>query len=147
MAYYDDEDEPLPESIWQRVNRWLWALLVLTVIVIIVGAFLPELQKQKTERAERERLHRLIEEQKMFHARYTRQITWLQNDPEYLGIIARDRLNLMKEGESILIVEPPKTPAIEPENPAPTLPRRDVAPSLPPARAPQDSHGLRNAPR
>ena len=114
-GYYEDEGEALPDTIWQRVNRLLWVLLVLTMVGIIIGAFLPELQKQKIERDQRERLHRLIDEQRALHSRYTREIGWLQNDPEYLGIIARDRLNLMKEGESILIVDPPKEPAIEPD--------------------------------
>lgn len=118
VAYYDEDYGLPPESIWQRINRWLWALLILTVVAIVIGTFLPELQKQRTERAQRERLHRLIEEQKVLHSRYTREIGWLQNDPEYLGIIARDRLNLMQEGEAILLAEPPKSPAIEPEIPA-----------------------------
>ena len=117
---YDDEEDDFapPESIWQRLNRLLWVLLILTVVVVIISAFLPELQKQRTERAELDRLHRLVEEQKTLHSKYTREVSWLQNDPEYLGIVARDRLNLMKEGESVLIVDPPKTPTIEPEIPA-----------------------------
>lgn len=117
VGYYDDQDEAPPESIWQRINRLLWVLLILTVVVTVIGAFLPELEKQKTERAQRERLHRLIEEQKTLHSRYTREIGWLQNDPEYLGIIARDRLNLMKEGETILLAPPEATPALLPQVP------------------------------
>ncbi len=122
VAYYDEDYGLPPESIWQRLNRWLWALLILTVVAIVIGTFLPELQKQRTERAQRDRLHRLIEEQRTLHTRYTREIGWLQNDPEYLGIVARDKLNLMKEGEAILLVEPPKAPAIEPE--IPVAPKR-----------------------
>ena len=126
---YDDEDEDQapPESFWQRLNRLLWVLLILRVVVVIISAFLPELQKQRTERAELDRLHRLVEEQKALHSKYTREVSWLQNDPEYLGIIARARLNMMKEGESILIVDPPKPPVVEPEIP--------VAPSMSPDTA------------
>ena len=134
---YDDEDDDQapPESIWQRLNRVLWALLILTVVVVVISAFFPELQKQRTERAELDRLHRLVEEQKALHSKYTREVSWLQNDPEYLGIIARDRLNLMKEGESILITDPPKTPSIEPEIPsAPRLPSEPVVKPTLPAR-------------
>ncbi len=29
-------------------------------------------------------------------------------DPEYIGLMARDRLDLMKEGETIYRLEPPK---------------------------------------
>ena len=133
---YDEEEDDFapPESFWQRLNRLLWVLLILTVVIVIISAFFPELQKQRTERAELDRLHRLVEEQKSLHSKYTREVSWLQNDPEYLGIVARDRLNLMKEGESILVTEPPKTPTIEPE--VPTAPRmkpenNDAKPAAP----------------
>ena len=134
---YDDEDDDQapPESIWQRLNRLLWVLLILTVVVVIISAFLPELQKQRTERAELDRLHRLVDEQKALHSKYTREVSWLQNDPEYLGIIARDRLNLMKEGESILIVDAPKAPSIEPEVPAaPRMPTESAVKPVAPGR-------------
>ena len=71
-AYYrEDYDEPPPPSIWHRLNRLLWVLLItLTVVVTIIGAFLPELQKQRIERDERARLHRLIDEQRTLHTGY-----------------------------------------------------------------------------
>ena len=118
-GYYLEEFERPPVSIWQRINRLLWVLLILTTVGIIIGAFLPELEKQRNERDERARLHRLIDEQRAIHSRYEREINWLTNDPEYLGIIARDKLELMKEGETILRVEPPKAPDVQD---APVLP-------------------------
>ena len=96
-------------SIWHHINRLLWILLLLTAVAIIIGAFMPELEKQKTERAERARLHQLIDEQRTLHTRYENQIRWIKNDPEYLAIIARDKLDLMKEGETIYRIEPPKS--------------------------------------
>ena len=125
-AYYrDDYEEPPPPSIWHRLNRVLWVLLILTVTVTIIGAFLPELQKQRNERDERARLHRLIDEQRTLHTQHEREIGWLQNDPEYLAIKARDRLDLMKDGETILRVDPVKPPALSPETPpTPLGPRR-----------------------
>jgi cell division protein FtsB len=110
-GYYSDDGERTGVSIWHHVNRLLWILLLLTTVAIIIGAFLPELEKQRTERAERARLHRLIDEQRALHVRYEDQIRWLKNDSEYLGIIARDKLDLMKEGETIYRFEAPKTPA------------------------------------
>ncbi len=38
----------------------------------------------------------------------TREISWLKTDPTYLETIARDRLDLMKEGETIFRLEPSK---------------------------------------
>ena len=118
-AYYrDDYDLPPPPSIWHRLNRLLWVLLILTVVATIIGAFLPELQKQRTELEARARLHKLIDAQRTLHTRYQNEIGWLQNDRDYLSIIARDRLDLMKEGETILRVEPAKTPSLPAETPA-----------------------------
>ena len=121
-AYYrDDYDGPPPPSFWHRLNRLLWVLLILTVVATIIGAFLPELEKQHTELEERARLHKLIDQQRTLHSRYEREISWLQNDREYLGIIARDRLDLMKEGETIIRVEPAKS-SVVPDAPVVPLP-------------------------
>ena len=111
-GYYIEEYEPPTPSIWTRINRLLWVLLILTVVALIIGAFLPELDKQRVERDERARLTRLIGEQRALLERNKLKVGWLTNDPEYLGIVARDRLNLMKEGETILRIEPPKEPAL-----------------------------------
>ena len=118
-GYYADDYEPPHVSIWQRLNRLLWALLILTMVAFIIGSFLPELEKQRTEREARNRLHRLIDEQRALHSRYERQIGWLQNDPEYLATLVRDKFDMMREGETILRLEPPKAAGVTPEMPAP----------------------------
>ena len=122
-GYYLEEYERAPVSIWQRINRFLWILLILTMVGVIIGAFLPQLEKQRTERDERARLQRLIDEQRALYSRHEREMSWLTNSPEYLGIIARDKLEMMKDGETILRVEPPKNDV-------------QVAPPLPPRAAP-----------
>jgi cell division protein FtsB len=38
----------------------------------------------------------------------TRKKELLNYDAEYLGLVARDRLDLMKEGETIYRLDPPK---------------------------------------
>ena len=119
--YIEEYDEP-SVTIWHRINRFLWVMLVLTLVAVTIGAFLPELQKERAERAERERLHKLIDEQRALHSRYERQIRWLAHDPDYLAIYARDKLNQMKDGETILRVDPPRnappeTQRVEPAKP------------------------------
>ena len=124
-GYYADEYEPPYVSIWQRLNRVLWALLVLTMVGFIIGSFLPELQKQRTEAETRARLHRLIDENRAVHTRLEHQISWLQNDPEYLATIIRDKFDMMKEGETIFRMEPAKPGVVTPELPSlPASPRR-----------------------
>ncbi len=41
------------------------------------------------------------------------------NDPDYLAIYARDKRNMMREGETILVIDPPRAPALQPEPVAP----------------------------
>ena len=116
--YLEENDLPPPPSIWHRLNRVLWVMLILTVVATIIGAFLPQLQKQRVERDERARLQRLIEEQRTLHTHYTNEIGWIQNDPNYLADkYARDTLELMKPGEAVMRVEPAKPPALTPEVP------------------------------
>jgi cell division protein FtsB len=51
-----------------------------------------------------------VNEQKTLLARQTREVNLLKTDPVYLETIARDRLDLMKEGETIFRLEPPAAP-------------------------------------
>jgi len=110
-----EEYEPPTVTIWQRINRLLWVIIVLTVVVLIIGAFMPELAKQREERRKNEDLQRSVDQQKAINSHLQKQVGWLANDPDYLAIYARDKRNLMKEGESILVIDPPKAPALQPE--------------------------------
>jgi cell division protein FtsB len=121
--YYIDDGGNADVSIWQRISRLLSVLLLLTVVAIIIGAFMPELNKQRTERVERARLYKEIEEQKRVHARFGRQVSLLMNDPVYLESIARDRFEMMKDGETVFRLEEKARPSPPPEPIAP-LPRK-----------------------
>ena len=125
-GYFVEDYEPSYVSVWQRINRVLWVLLILTMVAFIIGSFLPELDKQRTEREARERLHRLIDEQRAILSRHQREIGWIKNDPEYLTAkYMRDKFDVMKEGETILRLEPAKAGTVTPEMPAvPAAPRR-----------------------
>ena len=46
-------------------------------------------------------------DQKILLARQTREVNLLKTDATYLETITRDRLDLMKEGETIFRLEPP----------------------------------------
>ena len=97
----------------------LWVIIVLTVVVLIIGAFLPELDKQREERRKNEDLQRSIEQQKAINSHLQMQASLLQNDPDYLAIYARDKMNMMKDGETVLVIDPPKPPAVQPAPVAP----------------------------
>lgn len=117
--FYVEEYEPPTVTIWQRINRLLWVVIVLTVVALIIGAFMPELDKMRDERRKNDDLQRSVAQQKAINTHLQNQANWLANDPEYLAIYARDKRNMMEEGETILVIDPPKAAALQPEPVAP----------------------------
>ena len=88
-------------TIWQRLNSILRVLLVVAIVLVIVSLFLPPYKKLRQSRGEIEILQNQVNDQKMLLARQTREVNLLKTDPTYLETLARDRLDLMKEGETI----------------------------------------------
>ena len=92
-------------TVWQRLNRILRILLFLAIWLVIVSLFAPPYKKLRASRAEIDNLQAQVNEQKTLLARQTREVTLLKTDATYLETIARDRLDLMKEGETIFRLE------------------------------------------
>jgi cell division protein FtsB len=92
-------------SVWQRWNRVLLLLLLLSVWLVIVSLFVPPYKKLKIGHAEIDNLQAQRDEQQVLLSRQTREVSLLKTDSAYLETIARDRLDLMKEGETIFRVE------------------------------------------
>ena len=92
-------------TVWQRWNRVLLILLLLAVWLVIVSMFVPPYKKLKIGHAEIDNLQAQRDEQQLSLSRQTREVNLLKTDPAYLETIARDRLDLMKEGETIFRVE------------------------------------------
>jgi cell division protein FtsB len=97
-------------TVWQRLNSVLRVLLLLAAILVIVSLFLPLYKKMGQGRLENENLQSQVNEQKMLFARQTREVNLLKTDPAYLETMARDKLDLMKEGETIFRLESPPAP-------------------------------------
>jgi len=92
-------------TIWQRMNQILRVLLFIAAWLLIVSFFLPPYKKFNQSRSEIEQLQAQLGEEKAQLARQTREVTLLKSDPTYLETIARDKLDLMKEGETIFRLE------------------------------------------
>jgi len=96
-------------SVWRRLNRILLVLLIIAIWLVIVSLFLPPYKKLTRSRAEIDELQQQINEQQNLLARQTREVNLLKTDVTYLETIARDRLDLMKEGETIFRLETTRT--------------------------------------
>ena len=115
MNFFDEEDyvvrrrrrnEP---DFWHRINKVLTALVVLGVFLGIGVMFFPVWHKQQDMRARVATLTREKEEKTTQLASARRELDLLKNDPESVETIARDRLNMMKPGETIFRVETPRS--------------------------------------
>jgi len=96
-------------TVWQRLNRVLGGLLFVAIWLVIVSLFVPPYKKLTQSRSEIDNLQAQVNEQKTLLARQTREVTLLQTDTTYLETIARDRLDLMNEVETIFRLEPAQT--------------------------------------
>ena len=92
-------------TVWQRWNRVLLLLLLLAVWLVIVSMFVPPYKKLKIGHAEIDILEAQRDKQQVLLSHQTREVNLLKTDPAYLETIARDRLDLMKDGETIFRVE------------------------------------------
>ena len=92
-------------TVWQRLNRILRVLVFLAAWLVIMSLFIPPYKKRAQSQAEIDNLQAQVNEQKLFLAKQTREVTLLKTDVTYLETIARDRLDLMKEGETIFRLE------------------------------------------
>ncbi len=94
-------------TIWQQMNAILRVLVLIAVWLLMISFFLPPYKQLQRDRAEYDQLNAQLTEQKTTLARLTRQVALLKNDPTYLETIARDSLEMMKQGETIFRLEPP----------------------------------------
>jgi cell division protein FtsB len=101
-------------TVWQRLNTILRFFLVIATVLVIVSLFLPPYKKLTQSRNEIENLQTQVNEQKTLLARQTREVSLLKTDPTYLETLARDRLDLMKDGETIFRLEPAPAPKRKP---------------------------------
>ena len=102
---YNDFRKRREATVWQRWNRVLRTLLFLAVWLVIVSLFVPPYKKLKIGQNDIEKLQQQRDEQQASLSKQTREVSLLKTDPVYLETIARDRLDLMKEGETVFRVE------------------------------------------
>jgi len=102
---YSDFRARRAATVWQRWNRVLITLLLLAVWLVIVSLFVPPYKRLKLGQEDISKLQAQRDEQQVLLSKQTREVNLLKTDPVYLETIARDRLDLMKEGETVFRIE------------------------------------------
>jgi cell division protein FtsB len=103
---YGDFRDRHEATVWQRLNRILGVLLIVAAWLGMISLFVPPYKRLMQSRDEIDNLQAQVNQQRFLLGRQQREISLLQTDPAYLETIARDRLDLMKEGEVIFRLEP-----------------------------------------
>jgi cell division protein FtsB len=96
---------------WRAVNRFLVFLIVLGTVIWTVCLFVPEMRRISEMRETLAGLQKDLAAQKLLLLQQQRQERWLNEDPGYVESIARDRLGVMKEGETIIRLDEAVAPS------------------------------------
>lgn len=92
---------------WRSINTVLTILVGVGMMAVLALWIYPEIRKLDHLQSELESKERVLTEQRLLRQDQERQVQLLRTDPEYIEIIARDKLDLMKEGETIIRLETP----------------------------------------
>lgn len=105
MSPKSNYSNPAPGGLWVSLNRLLLVLIAVTVLTAVGYRYLPEVSTRHAQELQLAALRGEIEHQKQLLARRVREETLLKRDAEYIGMIARDQLDVMKPNETIYRVE------------------------------------------
>ncbi len=99
------EDSKKRRNIWQVLSRVMEVVIYALIILAVGRMFLPELDRQHELQAELDRLAIIQEEKEIEVTQLRQEHRLLKTDKDYLETVARDRLNMQKEGEYIIKIE------------------------------------------
>jgi cell division protein FtsB len=95
-------------SFWNALNRVLLALVIVSGIASLVLWFYPEIVRRDQMARNLLREQQELAGQQALRKQREREVYLLENDKEYIETIARDKLDMMKEGETIFRLDPSK---------------------------------------
>jgi cell division protein FtsB len=103
-----EHQAPQAQPVWASLNRLLIAMILLIVIGTLSARYLPETTRRNEMLAQIQELESKASSKRTALHQHERQERLLRTSPEYLSLIARDRLDLMQEGETLFRFEPAK---------------------------------------
>lgn len=100
--FQEEEEERVGPDIWQRLSKVVIALIFLCVVGGVLRVFVPEIERRNQLGRQEQRFEKLRAEKSARVAELQKQYDLMKNDREYLETVARDRLDLMRDGETII---------------------------------------------
>lgn len=81
-------------------------MLIAAILILMICWFLPLLKERQKQQLALQSLEQQLAQEKLVYKREEKKLAWIQNDPNYLELLARDKLDLKKPEEKIFRVEP-----------------------------------------
>lgn len=100
-------------SFLKALNRVLMFLTFVGIVCIVSLWFYPELKRRDAMVQNLEEKQALLAAEEALNKQQTREVYLLENDREYIETIARDRLDMMKDGETIFRLDTPKAQKVQ----------------------------------
>jgi cell division protein FtsB len=98
---------PQQESldVWQRLTQLLLLAVFVGIAILTMSFFAPQVEKQRSMEAENLELAAIRDDlQRQLDQRHNQQ-RLLRTDPEYFEQFARDKLDLQRDGETIIRID------------------------------------------
>lgn len=105
-------------ALWHYLNRFLTVLIILAGILFVGLTFYPEWKHRNQLARKLEDEQARLQAEQLLQKKREREVHLLQTDPGYVEIIARDKLGVMKPGETIFRLDGSRAPVVE-TGPAP----------------------------
>ena len=100
-------------AIWHHLNRFLTVLIVLAGVLFIGLMLYPEWRHRNQLSAKLEEQRGKLRAEQLLQKKREREVHLLKTDPGYVETIARDKLGVMKEGETIFRLDGSRAPTAE----------------------------------
>lgn len=92
-------------DMWRRLSRGMEVVIYLLLLLAVVKLFGPEWDRQDELQSEQNRLVAIRDGKNERAMRLRQEHRLLKTDKEYLETVARDRLDLQREGEYIIRID------------------------------------------
>jgi cell division protein FtsB len=103
---YGDYGEPRNDWIRSLLNRILYLLIFAACLILLICWFLPLVKARDHQQHYLQTLKQQVDQERALFNKQSKKLTLLQNDPAYTELLARDKLDLMKPGETIFRIDP-----------------------------------------
>ena len=100
-------------AVWHYLNRFLTVLIVLAGVLFIGLSLYPEWRRRNQLSSKLEEEQTRLRAEQLLQKKREREVDLLQNDHGYVETIARDKLGVMKEGETIFRLDASRPPVVE----------------------------------